>query len=570
MILPVMIVKNEENTVRDTLLPFIKHGIKEYFILDTGSTDNTMGVIQTLFKEFNLKGTLLEEEFIDFATTRNRAIELAKIYYKLDFFLFLDAEWFIEGLDELLKYCKKEIYTKNEYYYITIKTPNLTYTDIRFFKRKGKKKFIGVVHEVMDSKTQVILPDSIYFRWNPCKESVKKSMERWVIDIKKMLSIDNKSSRDIFFIAETYYKLKDYKLAQYSFQERISMGGCKEEIYMSYYRLGNISSKIKFYLKSYLILPSRAEPLIKSAMIINDLHTKLSFLEKSLEIEEPKSLFVNSKLYSGREELIKYVKSRIYDFQINSELKYITVAILARNKSIFLKNFLKCLEKQTYPKEKILLYIRSNNNNDNTIEIIDEWLNYNSKYYFKVYRDYSDLDTKENTDFWSKERFKILAKIREDSIKYALENGTEYFTIDCDNFMHKDLLMTLYKTNLKIVSGYMISDGKYANFHAETNSNGYNKKCLFYEFIFNMLIKGSIEVPVVHCNYLIRNEILNLISYSDNSDRHEYVIFSDNCRKKGIKQHINNTQIWGYISFSKTKNELENSFWYKNLLEWIS
>jgi len=41
------------------------------------------------------------------------------------------------------------------------------------------------------------------------------------------------------------------------------------------------------------------------------------------------------------------------------------------------------------------------------------------------------------------------------------------------------------------------------------------------------------------------------LSYTDESDRYEYVIFSDSARKAGIPQYLDNRQVYGYIAFGE-------------------
>ena len=68
-------------------------------------------------------------------------------------------------------------------------------------------------------------------------------------------------------------------------------------------------------------------------------------------------------------------------------------------------------------------------------------------------------------------------------------------------------------------------------------------------------------MPVVHCTYLIRHEILDQMSYDDGSGRHEYVIFSENARKKGIPQYLDNRQVYGRITFAENKEDLDKEAW---------
>jgi hypothetical protein len=80
----------------------------------------------------------------------------------------------------------------------------------------------------------------------------------------------------------------------------------------------------------------------------------------------------------------------------------------------------------------------------------------------------------------------------------------------------------------------------YSNYHFITDENGYFKNSNYYYDILYGYMKGLIEVEVIHCTYLVRNEVLDKVCYDDGSGRYEYVIFSDLLRKSGIPQYIDN------------------------------
>ena len=58
-------------------------------------------------------------------------------------------------------------------------------------------------------------------------------------------------------------------------------------------------------------------------------------------------------------------------------------------------------------------------------------------------------------------------------------------------------------------------------------------------------------MPVVHTTYLVRADVLAELTYGDDSERYEYVIFSDVARKRGIPQYFDNRQVYGYITFAE-------------------
>ena len=91
----------------------------------------------------------------------------------------------------------------------------------------------------------------------------------------------------------------------------------------------------------------------------------------------------------------------------------------------------------------------------------------------------------------------------------------------------------------------------YSNYHAEIDAAGYYKDCDQYHWILNRHVRGVVEVPVVHCTYLVRADVIPELTYEDATGRHEYVVFSDSARKAGIPQYLDNRQVYGYVTFGE-------------------
>ena len=71
----VMIIKDSGEPLKKTL-ETIKPYIDSWCILDTGSVDESKKIVKDILS--NIPGKLYEENFVDFATSRNRAFKLAE------------------------------------------------------------------------------------------------------------------------------------------------------------------------------------------------------------------------------------------------------------------------------------------------------------------------------------------------------------------------------------------------------------------------------------------------------------------------------------------------------------
>jgi hypothetical protein len=242
----------------------------------------------------------------------------------------------------------------------------------------------------------------------------------------------------------------------------------------------------------------------------------------------------------------------------------IFVAILAKQKAPMLPAWLESLYRWDYPKDRITLYIRSNNNTDPTSDILKQWANEHRQEYASVIEDYSDLDInleQYKVHEWNATRFKALGAIREKSVRMAQQQMADfYFVIDVDNFIKPDTLTKLVELNLPAVAPLLrcVDDEQpaYSNYHLLANVNGYYLDDMRYYQVVRQEIKGLILCDVIHCTYLLRNDILKDVRYLDGTDDYEYVIFSRVLRAKKIPQYLDNREIYGHLSLRERTNEL--------------
>jgi len=251
----------------------------------------------------------------------------------------------------------------------------------------------------------------------------------------------------------------------------------------------------------------------------------------------------------------KLTKARLLHTRLDNPPR-VLIAILAKQKEPCLPLYLECIEALDYPKSSIVLYIRTNNNTDRTETILREWVARVGHLYADVEFDAHDVVQcveQFGVHEWNATRFRVLGHIRNVSLRRALEFDCDfYFVADVDNFIRPCTLRELVALNLPIVAPMLrsVTPGNfYSNYHAEIDANGYYRECDQYHWILNRNVRGIIELPLVHCTYLIRADVLNDLTYQDATDRFEYVVFSDSARRAGVPQYYDNRQIYGYISF---------------------
>ena len=239
----------------------------------------------------------------------------------------------------------------------------------------------------------------------------------------------------------------------------------------------------------------------------------------------------------------------------------ILIAILAKDKAACLPFYLQCIYNQHYDKKHLHLYIRTNDNNDNTSEILLDFIGKYGKEYGSVYYDDSSLNPelkKMGHRDWNAIRFKILGQIRQDSIDYAKKYGWHYFVADCDNFVTPNTLNAMIKNKkYKVIGPMLPTKTGYSNFHYEVDGDGYFAGHENYMKLLHKQMVGAYPVAVIHCTYFINNDTLKDISYNDGTNRHEYVVFSDVLRKKNIKQYLLNDNFYGMLTWHLKEDELK-------------
>ncbi|MBI2352785.1 hypothetical protein HYV11_00900 [Candidatus Dependentiae bacterium] len=358
----VLMVKNEADFMEKTLEPFINVGLQGYLILDTGSTDETIERTKKLFLDRNIKyGYIVEQPFIDFATSRNYAMECAEqLFPNALFFFMIDAEWYTQNVPELIKYCYLYRNEPLDAFKILIHYKNKEYYVSRILKADKKIRFTSVVHEYAQAKTIAKLPKNIFVNWDDSQKGFEKSKLRWQKDIKLLLEQHKKFPNDlrtIYYIAQTYTDLKDLDNAIIWYKKRYeNTDGWIEERLLScqqlaqiYNHLNNWPQALYYYLNTYNLNQNRAEPLIEIAQHYlkeKDYPLALLFAQKAISIPYPvDAISVEPETYfDKRYDILSVAAFNLGEYEIAE--KAIKKALEYKpNNAHFLKN-LKIIQDQ--------------------------------------------------------------------------------------------------------------------------------------------------------------------------------------------------------------------------------
>ena len=134
-----MIVKNESHIITQTLTNLCKYvDFDAYYISDTGSTDNTMDLIRTFFKERGIPGHIEQVEWRDFGFNRTLALQMA--FQKTDYLFIFDADDSIHGDFRLPEHLTHDAYQLKL-------GQSFVYLRTLIVNNRKRWRFVGVLHE---------------------------------------------------------------------------------------------------------------------------------------------------------------------------------------------------------------------------------------------------------------------------------------------------------------------------------------------------------------------------------------------------------------------------------------
>ena len=211
----------------------------------------------------------------------------------------------------------KSILSKTESLVILQGNDSFYYQNLRIVKNNGLYKYVGVTHEYIDTpqnNTTICLDkNAIFIRDIGDGGSKNDKFERDIRLLLDGIKEEPNNARYYFYLANSYHDSGRFQEAINVYKKRIELGGWKEEVWYSYYRIGlcfknmnKFSDALFYWLEGYDYYPERLEgiyEIIKHYRILSKHKLCLKFYNIAKEIldndeKRDSYLFLHNDIYS--------------------------------------------------------------------------------------------------------------------------------------------------------------------------------------------------------------------------------------------------------------------------------
>lgn len=279
-----MIVKNESLPL-EKLLPTVKHLISEWIIIDTGSTDNTVEVIQKHLG--NIPGILQTRPWINFGHNRSELVNMMP--KTCDYALLLDADHIVALKESTLDTDGKISLTipNADLLMIQVEEGQVVYRMPYFVRYRPDYFYVGATHEYLSAQGHLIRSDYDEIQILHTAEGGSRA-DKHERDL-KLLSREietNPTARNFFYLGQTLVGLNRLEDAITAYRRCVNSTAWDEEKYLALLRLGRIlleQKRTEEALVSFLLaheaFTGRCEAAYEAGRIFNSLNLRKRAIE---------------------------------------------------------------------------------------------------------------------------------------------------------------------------------------------------------------------------------------------------------------------------------------------------
>jgi len=334
-------VKNEEKNVR-RLFESVRGWIDGYVLCDTGSTDGTIGLANSLMKEFGKPGKVYEYPWKNFGVSRTKSFQcfqewVAEVGWdpETTYGLLLDGDMILpeeKGLHAKLA----GVDVKCGGAQISQRNGSLLYKNTRLLRASKTWRCIGATHEYWgcDNGDTIAFDEPIITDIGDggCKAD---KYPRDAALLEEELKTDPKNVRTLFYLGQTYMSLGRNEDAVSVLTKRIDIGGWEEEKYIAHLykgdclkNLGRKAEAVDEWLKAWQLRQQRTEAALRLIQYYRQ-QPSMAFIasifaEKLIQIQTGETIYGNKVSEPARNNDILFVSHRDMVYPIWEELGIIS------------------------------------------------------------------------------------------------------------------------------------------------------------------------------------------------------------------------------------------------------
>jgi tetratricopeptide (TPR) repeat protein len=307
-----MIVKNESGRILRALKSAAPY-ISSFVIVDTGSTDDTISMINEFFAQEKIPGRIYTAPFENWSQARNAALARARMQlgaFDWDWLLLMDADMELVVDNRIAWEMLLDNAAKAKSLDMEQRTGSLHYLNRRLMHKDAPGFYIGVTHEYLDVPAGGQVPNAVaHFKDHADGANRPDKYQRDVRLLLEGLKEEPKNGRYYYYLAQSYRDGNDLDNAIKWYKKRVEFGGWIEEQWSAQVNLahclkakGDEAGFVMEMLKAYAMRPSRAESLYDLAQHFRHQDGKQNvaslFAEVGLDIPRSNdALFVNDYAY---------------------------------------------------------------------------------------------------------------------------------------------------------------------------------------------------------------------------------------------------------------------------------
>ena len=258
-----MIVKNESHIIENTLNHLLKYIRFDYWVIvDTGSTDNTIEIINNFFLNESIPGKVYETPWKNFGFNRTDAFE--KAFNLTDYVFVWDADDSIYG-----NFSLPNILDGDSYSFVFGNDSGFRYNRCQLFNNRKKWKYVGVLHEYPACIEQCDQPKNIlgdYYFISGRSGARNKDPNKYLRDaeilekgfFEAVEKNDQIQNRYAFYCAQSYNSANLKEKAIEWYKKVLTLNSWNQEKYIScleiynlYETLDKIYDGLPYLVESY-------------------------------------------------------------------------------------------------------------------------------------------------------------------------------------------------------------------------------------------------------------------------------------------------------------------------------